>query len=345
MLRAYKHPFARHLYFRVVDAQAARAGLAALLPEVDHSGDWGKEKPKSTLNVAFSYSGLAAIGVSEKTLAGFPIAFRMGMRARAAVLGDTGKSAPDCWESDVWKDGVHVLVSVYSDDETHLELEAKWAVEVFGKGVTLVGSQDAALLKIDGEITRKEHFGFTDGLGTADIDGANLPSTPGSGKLDGQGQWTGLAPGELLYGYRDEANEFPDTPNPPSFVQNGTFLVYRKLRENVTVFRDYLSRHGARYSGGEELLAAKMVGRFRDGTPLAVSPFEPDPKLVADPNRNNDFRYGDDPEGAKCPIGAHIRRTRPRDALGFDGKLADRRRLQRRGMPYGKPLPRRRLPG
>jgi Dyp-type peroxidase family len=170
-----------------------------------------------------------------------------------------------------------------------------------------------------------------------DIESPGLDSTPGSGKLDGSGHWTGLAPGELLFGYRDEADEYPDAPNPPDLVRNGTFLVYRKLRENVMTFRKYLHEHGKHY-GDEELLAAKMVGRFRDGTPLALSN-EPDAALVADPHRNNDFRYGDDPDGARCPVTAHVRRARPRDALGFDGKVTDRRRIQRRGMPYGPALP------
>jgi Dyp-type peroxidase family len=336
VLRGYKHPFACHLYFHVRNPIDAKAGLRALAAEVDHSGDWGKNKPPSTFNLAFSHAGLRALGVAEETLVGFPIAFRMGMQDRATVLGDTGSSAPSAWEG-VWKDGVHVLASVYADNESLLAREIRWVQDAF-TGADLVGKQEAALLRDrQGAFTNREHFGFADGFGTTDIESPGLDNTPGSGKLDPASQWTGLAPGELLYGYHDEADELPDAPNPPDLVRNGTFLVYRKLRENVTLFRKYLRQEGAKYPGGEELLAAKMVGRFRDGTPLALSD-APDPALVADPHRNNDFRYADDPDGARCPVGAHIRRARPRDTLGFDGKLTDRRRLQRRGMPYGPPL-------
>src|SRR5437588_50154 len=72
--------------------------------------------------------------------------------------------------------------------------------------------------------------------------------------------------------------------------------------------------------GDEELLAAKIVGRWRDGTPLSVSPDRPDAAIASDPARVNDFRYEDDPDGLACPLGAHIRRANPRDALGFEGR-------------------------
>ena len=82
------------------------------------------------------------------------------------------------------------------------------------------------------------------------------------------------------------------------------------------------------------------MGRWRDGTPLELSPDAPDPALVKDTSRVNDFRYADaDGRGLRCPIGSHIRRSNPRDSLGFDGLLTFRHRIIRRGMPYGEPLP------
>ena len=101
-------------------------------------------------------------------------------------------------------------------------------------------------------------------------------------------------------------------------------------------------RRGGRaaYPGGPELLAAKIVGRWRDGTPLQRSPERPDPALADDPDRINDFSFADDPEGLRCPVGAHIRRANPRDAEGFfDGRLTNRHRIIRRGRPYGPVLP------
>lgn len=131
----------------------------------------------------------------------------------------------------------------------------------------------------------------------------------------------------------------PAAPAPAALSTNGSFLVYRKLHQNVAAFRRQLAEAARSYPGGEGLLAAKIVGRWRDGTPLALSPERPDPALAGDEHRNNAFSYGDDPDGLACPIGAHIRRVNPRAGLPFDGKLVNRHRIVRRGIPYGEPLP------
>jgi deferrochelatase/peroxidase EfeB len=117
-------------------------------------------------------------------------------------------------------------------------------------------------------------------------------------------------------------------------------MVYRKLHMDVAAFRRMIHEMGNRYPGGPEMLAAKIVGRWRDGTPLCTSPDRPDPKITADPSRINNFTYSDDPAGLRCPVGAHIRRVHPRDHDGFfDGRLTNRHRIIRRGRTYGPPLP------
>jgi Dyp-type peroxidase family len=342
VIRGYPFFRCRHHFFRVADAVAARRGLEALIEEVTHSGDWKKEPPPTALNVAFSHAGLRALGVPKRSLDGFPIAFQMGMKARAEILGDTRDSAPENWDA-VWKDDVHVLVSVYAGrpdraakaDADLAEQEARMEAALDG-GLVSMGSQDSSVLPGD---YRKEHFGYSDGFGQMVIGGTGFHGTRGDGKLNKSGDWVPLAAGELLYGYLDEAAELPEGPSPDVLARNGTFLVFRKLRQHVGRFRKYLEEHGARYTGGPELLAAKFVGRWRDGTPLALSPDKPNPKLANDDKKNNDFRYAEDQDGARCPLGAHIRRARPRDAMGFHGRLADRRRIMRRGLPYGAPLP------
>ena len=106
---------------------------------------------------------------------------------------------------------------------------------------------------------------------------------------------------------------------------------------DMAAFRTFLADSG--YPGGPEKLAAKILGRWPDGTPLALSPDRPDPGIVGDPSRVNNFNYEDDPEGLRCPVGAHIRRTNPRDSKGFfDGRLTDRHRIMRRGRAYGEPM-------
>jgi hypothetical protein len=113
----------------------------------------------------------------------------------------------------------------------------------------------------------------------------------------------------------------------------------------VALFRRVLRDGAARFvSGDEELLAAKVVGRWRNGTPLVRSPQRPDPSFSATAPGSNLFRYLDvDVDGRRCPLGAHIRRSNPRDALGWPGLdnaglLSFRHRIIRRGVPYGPPL-------
>ena len=153
------------------------------------------------------------------------------------------------------------------------------------------------------------------------------------------GSWAPLATGELLLGYADEAGELPVAPIPHLLANNGTFMVYRKLHQNVATFRRYLEEKGKLYGGGKEKLASKFLGRWRDGTPVELSPDAPNPEIVKDKQRNVNFTFGNDLDGTRCPIGAHVRRTNPRDAFGFNGRLVNRRRITRRGLPYGPYVP------
>ena len=202
-------------------------------------------------------------------------------------------------------------------------------------GAILLAAQDAAALVFDGIPTTKEHFGYTDGFGNPDYLGVERSAQPGQGKLMPNGTWAPLATGELLLGYADEAGELPVAPVPHILASNGSFMVYRKLHQNLATFRAYLDAQAPLYGGGVEKLKAKFIGRWSDGTPLELSPDAMDASIVADPKRSTNFTYGADADGTRCPIGAHMRRVHPRDAFGFNGKLIDRRRITRRGLPYG----------
>jgi Dyp-type peroxidase family len=263
------------------------------------------------------------------------------MLARREILGDEGKNDPEHWDA-VWRSNrVHAWLAVNARDAEALvqrSAEMQQMLEQVGGG-TVLETQDAHAIAVNGKITSQEHFCYTDGFGNPVFKGAELNSVPGQGKLNGHSSWDPLATGEFLLGYADEAGELPVAPIPHLLARNGTFMVYRKLHQNVATFRTYLDEHGARYPGGKEKLAAKFVGRWRDGTPLSVSPDRPDPAIVADNQRNTNFTYGNDAAGIKCPMGAHIRRANPRDAFGFNGGLINRRRIMRRGLPYGEFVP------
>ena len=227
--------------------------------------------------------------------------------------------------------------------------------------VTIVGTQDVKRfwsepdipMYIDDPATNPngsvvlEHFGFRDGVSQPVIDGldedkAKVRGTlAGGGKLTDEGKWESLATGEFLLGYVDEMGEIPIAPVPPTLALNGSFMVQRKLYQDVDEFRRYLKEKSRNVSSrsGEAItadyLAAKMMGRERNGMPLAYA------------EGLNDFRYADDLQGSKCPLGAHMRRANPRDAMCMERKVAvkfgsiltNRHRILRRGITYGDPVP------
>lgn len=194
----------------------------------------------------------------------------------------------------------------------------------------------------------------------------------GGGKILPDLSWAPLATGEFLLGYSDEAQEIPGAAMPIEFSRNGTFMAYRKLHENVGSFAAYIEAVGARYARmfgiadadeARETVKAKMVGRWSDGVPLMAAPTYPDwqafkaelaaaraardkPKLAQIALKFTNFQYRPDPDGATCPVTSHLRRANPRDMLdpnflspnkgSWDGSaLVNRRRILRRGLPYG----------
>lgn len=231
--------------------------------------------------------------------------------------------------------------------------------------------------------TPLEHFGFTDGIGDPVFEGQLDPAEERE-RVIGRGKWMGrktgwqpLATGEFVLGHPDEAQELPPTAPPASFMRNGTFMAYRKLHQNVGTWRDYFARQApqvARAMGLPEdragvWLAAKVVGRWPDGIPLAragdlaawdserarLGFDDPDPAKAAAAQaaylrspEASDFRYASDMHGYDAPGGCHLRRVNTRDYLdplnAMDGdnpdattQLNKRRRILRRGLPYGAP--------
>src|SRR5262249_14380242 len=153
-------------------------------------------------------------------------------------------------------------------------------------GVTVLSSLDlAAIPPLD---YAHEHFGYRDRLSQPVIAGTGESPTPGSGPA--------LKPGEFFLGYVDEANVVVPLPQPEPLTKNGSYLAYLRMEEHVGRFRDFLKAHG-----DEELMAAKLMGRWRSGAPLVLSPDHDDPELGKDMQRNNAFDYGKmDPVGYAC---------------------------------------------
>ncbi len=339
--RGYNFPIARYLLLEITNADAGRNFIGRVVQRITTAERWDDGKPDSTVNIAFTHKGLSQLELPDATLLSFPVEFVQGMKARGNILGDVGRNSPERWDP-VWRDRmVHVWLGVNARCAEALDARCAEMQKLMDEtgGARLLQGQDAKAIDLEGKPSSTEHFGFRDGFGNPDFEGAQRECSPGQGKLTKSGEWKALATGEFLLGYADEAGELPVAPVPHLLARNGTFMVYRKLHQNVAAFRRYLEENGKEYPGGKEKLAAKFVGRWRDGTPVELSPDAPDPSIVVDPRQNTNFTYADDPDGLRCPVGAHIRRVNPRDSAGFNGRLVNRRRIMRRGLPYGEYVP------
>ena len=330
LLRGYRLPAASYIFLRVTDGARARALLGQLRSEITPASVWDR-KPDLTCNLAFTRDGLTALGAPQALLDSLPEEFRLGMPARQNLLGDSGESAPAQWEPPLRGPGLHALVIIFAKDAVTRDDRVnglRAAAAGTSGGVEVLYQQDAHSLD-----TGTEHFGYRDAIGQPQIEGVD-PPTPGEGTPAADGAWQPLKIGEFVLGYQDESQGMEPLFQPEGLARNGSFLVWRKLHQKVADFRQFLRENSADYD--PELFAAKLVGRWRSGAPLIAAPTQDDPSLAADPARNNNFRYQDDPKGMICPRGAHIRRANPRDALDGQADVVVRRhRILRRGTSYG----------
>jgi Dyp-type peroxidase family len=374
ILRGYNPRRGRHLFFTVTDAEEARRSLGRLADRVRNAEDWKPQyKPRFVVNVALTYRGLEALEVDDDVLRALPDEFidPVKRRARKILCDDvSGWSEPYLSDSD--KQHVLLLVNQLPPNEVQADLRAPYrkldaayrrdfesddSAEVLerfveelipAKGLSQLGETQA----VEALENQREHFGFADGFGQPAVEGAPGPKTGGQGvpPSGDSAQWRDLKAGEFIHGYPDEDGYVVSNEAAP-LLRNGSFMIYRKLEQNVAAFNKILDEEAAKYRAwtgtppnadmAREQLAAKLAGRWRDGESVELRPWRTDdPKEIAGGGMrrlSNDFRYGNDRQGLRCPIGAHVRRTNPRDDDGRDGALAKRHRIIRRSMPYGPP--------
>jgi Dyp-type peroxidase family len=313
------------------------------------------------LNLGFTAAGLARLDLGD-AMETFPSEFREGMTSthQQRVLGDDGPSDPKHWAWGGPGRDVHAMLFLYAATPERLrEMVDSERERAARHGVTLGEPLGSIMLEAD-----KEHFGFHDGIAQPRIAGFRPPD-------DGESPSPTenvIPPGEVVLGYTNAYGQIPDAPtvadtpraavlplapvdpdDPPGtprrrdLGRNGSYVVFRQLEQHVRAFWSYLDAQARHDAEQRKKLGAKIVGRWPNGAPLVRHP-DAEPAEF-DAKTANAFLYSGrwaDERGDKCPLGAHIRRTNPRDGMqpGPQGSLlvADRHRLLRRGRAYGAPL-------
>ncbi len=295
---------------------AARDGVAGTLET-----SWGAQKPMSALNIAFTHDGLKLLVSSFDGNAPSP-AFAQGDAAGIArVCNDPVDPAT---RRPQWEDGflnpkapIHGVLNIAG--ATREEVDATWErlKTRFAGCIEEVWEDGAVGAVRPGDLRGHEHFGWKDGISQPAVKGLNDPY-PGQVEID---------PRILLLGAKGGPALTPDH----AWMANGSYMVFRKLEQDVKGFRAYLESEGDKQGMDPGFLAARMIGRWPSGAPLALRPLQDDMDLGNDVNRNNDFTFADDQLQRRCPFGAHIRKTNPR----ADFADAADHRIMRQGIPYG----------
>jgi Dyp-type peroxidase family len=326
-------------------ASTALGSLAALLEQIS----FGKPREGDAspcAQIAFSARGLCDLGLDPELVAAFPPAFLEGMPKRTKILSDHAENHSSRWHWGGRSGTPGALLLVYAQDAAGARSHAAQLCRGSG-GWLPKALPETVRLRVPGDppSLSREHFGFADGIANPHIAGLDAADRRPENRI---------AAGEFVLGYPNESGEYPDSPRivpgggrgvalpGGDFGRNGSFLVARQLEQDVVGFWKMLLdlEHG-----DEEraiFAASKMVGRWRNGAPLTRwREFEPP---AGDRQHDDDFLYAQDPDGFGCPIGAHVRRANPRDAvpkLDPQSSLASsrKRRLLRRGRPYGDAVP------
>lgn len=350
IISGYGHlPNAEYQFLTISETGPAKKWLASILTQITtaHRPDDGKgkkKKPGCALNIAFTYPGFKALGLT--LVNEFSQEFVEGIMEphRTRRLGDDGNSAPELW--DIKENEVHVMLIIQAPNlKERDDFSNKLSLEYANYGIKLVRKEYG-----NQPDNNKEHFGFTDSISQPFIE--HSPATP-------KGTQSCIRAGEFILGYHNQYELLPSTPtvkntddrnnclaslstnnNLKDFGCNGSYVVFRKLYQDVAGFNRYLDLN-TKNEAHKALVAAKFVGRWPSGTPLVNAPDTDIPRPEKE-DKNNFFFMNNDAKGLSCPIASHIRRTNPRDSLANDPEQSvetvKRHRLLRRGIQYGPPF-------
>ena len=340
-------PHARYGLYHLPPGSDGRRFLASTVDDVTSAAE--RDATVAT-QVALTATGLSGLGVPSVITDGFADEFLAGITGpgRSRFLGDT----PDDWR---WgradQDSVDLLVITYAASVDLLVT----AVHILDERAVAAGVVLLDARETNGS-SEVEPFGFRDGI--------SQPYVPELASSADDTSARPVALGEFVLGYPNAYGLLTQRPVLPRHLdpqgllpalaagvdrghpdggadlgRNGTYLVLRTLAQDVAAFDAYVTATARTHDLDPELLAAKLVGRWRGGASLVQSPTVDRPELAT----ANDFGYHhDDARGLRCPVGAHVRRANPRDSLdprpGSDASQAvtDRHRLLRRGRVFAE---------
>jgi deferrochelatase/peroxidase EfeB len=340
----------RHAHCLIVELAGKPSDCRHWLGELARDLSYGDRVPCDFAVVAgFSASGLRKLGLEESALATFPVAFQQGMAApwRSRALHDTDTNAPKYWRWGGPGNESDTIILLYARDPDVLHEKLQQRIDEIGRsGHRIIHRIALATLPQKGGPPVREPFGF--------IDGISQPIIRGTSRwTDSHSENQVIAPGEIILGYPDNLGYCPPMPDSKGFPvgRNGTFLVARQLEQDPKLFWRYIDQAALVVAADprspsndptwvREWIAAKMVGRWReDGTSLVRHPDPPGtPGRITVP-QDNDFLFGaEDPDGLRCPFGAHIRRANPRESFEPGSQvqigITNRHRVLRVGRIY-----------
>ncbi|KDQ10903.1 hypothetical protein BOTBODRAFT_147513 [Botryobasidium botryosum FD-172 SS1] len=344
ILRGFAKDTETFLFFRITDPAEFRSRLQHIIPLITtakqceeirqkiqafrHSKEYkpGERLPITELNVAFSARGLEVLGITDDL---GDEEFKKGQYADAEDLGDVIKE----WD-DIYTQTIHGVFLVASNSPSGIEM-------LIAKVQSSLGDSIETMAKVSGSVRpgdqrSHEHFGFKDGISRPNIIGYTDPIYPGPKPI---------LPGVILLGNVGDVQEInpPVHKERPAWAKDGSFLAFRHLQQLVPEYNRWLLKEATRLfpwipSKGEvgsaaELLGARTFGRWKSGCPLSHSWHKDDPDIANDPQKNNNFDFGEDSGQTRLPFAAHIRKMMPRsnqppDRLPFQ-------QIVRAGIPYG----------
>ncbi|KAI0086064.1 peroxidase [Irpex rosettiformis] len=313
----------RFVFFHVNNAAEFKSVLKAYTPTNITSASTlvspASDQPLAFVNIAFSHTGLSTLDINDNL---GDSNFVSGQFAGASRLGDDTAT----WEPTFKGTDIHGVFLIGTDKDEYLETYTGDLKTLFGSSWSVSLTLDAAARP--GAEAGHEHFGFLDGISNPAVVGFNNP-------LPGQ---TSVPPGIILTGNTG------DRTNRPAWAKDGSFMVFRKLKQLVPEFNKWTLDNAIQNRAGNltiqegaEFLSARMIGRWKSGAPIDVAPEADDPALGADPNRNNNFDYAHPgsslaSDQTNCPFSAHLRKVNPRADQGNTNTV---NHAIRAGTPYG----------